>query len=597
MNWRTTTHMALGLLLLSGCEANDLEGAPEPQDATQADLISDVSGASHTSGCVSLGCDDGLSCTIDSCDTDTGQCSWDLLPQSCVIAGACIVGGAAHMDDECLVCDAAQSPYAWTSLEECGEVVPPPPSPGDPCDDEDPCTHDDAWGDGACSGVATECPGDGPCLVGLCDPSSAELCVLVPAQGPCEGADACAQPGTCVEGVCLSPGSVECDDDNACTIDHCDALAGCVHLPKQSPCCVGTENLCEDDNPCTDDSCDPATAACEYLPNAEPCDDGDPCTVSNVCGQGACQGLPKDCDDLNPCTDDYCSADSGCITADLDGVPCDDLLECSTGDACVQGACVADTSQCVCELDGPMDAVRVVALALGQGGHLGEALDIDADESTCAPASDCSGGYNNALGLISAFANEALQDAVDNGDLLLVASFDGAESGTFDLGIYQAEAVDDDCDPTTTSCELLLDPESVESGTCEPLINLAASLTGDQVQAGGPGFYFPFSLPLSAGANLDVILHDTQIQGTVTEDNDQITTFHGVVGGAIPKAALTAAIADLPDEGLPVDKVLIEAVIAAIEADIDTDGDGVGDACSIGFKLDGVDAVVSGFAD
>jgi hypothetical protein len=165
------------------------------------------------------------------------------------------------------------------------------------------------------------------------------------------------------------------------------------------------------------------------------------------------------------------------------------------------------------------------------------------------------------------------------------------------LGVYQGEQVDDDCDPSTTSCLLLIDPDSVEAGTCEPLIHLAATLIGDQVQAGGPGAYFPFSLPLSAGANLDVVLHNTQLQGTVTQVDGEITAFSGVVGGAIPKEALSAAIADLPAEGLPVDKVLIEAVMSAVETDIDTDGDGVGDACSIGFKLDGVDTVVSGYDD
>lgn len=597
MSWRTITLLALSPLLLAGCEAANAEGDLPSEDVAQDDLGADTTGATPTTGCSALGCDDGLSCTIDLCDEGTQLCSWELLPQSCVLAGECVTDDALHPQDECRTCDAAQDPYAWTTLEGCGETPPDEPSDGDPCDDQDPCSQADTWQQGVCVGAPIECPSDGPCLVGECDPSSENLCGLVPTEGPCQASDACAQQGSCVEGACVSPGPMECDDDNPCTIDHCDTLAGCVYLPKQSPCCVGIENLCEDDNPCTDDSCDPVSAACEYVPNAEPCDDGDPCTVDNLCAQGECQGLPKDCDDSNPCTDDYCATESGCITADLDGVPCDDLLACSTDDACVQGECVADTSQCVCELAGAMDAVQVIALALGQGGHPGEALDLDGDETTCSPASDCSAGYNNALGLISAFANESLQEAVDDGDLLLVASFDGAPSGSFVLGVYQAEQVDDACDPSTTSCELLLDPESVEAGTCEPLIHLDATLIGDQVHAGGPGSLFPFSLPLSAGANLNVILHDTQIQGTVTQENGEITAFHGVVGGAIPKAALSAAIADLPDEGLPVDKVLIEAIMSAVEADIDTDGDGVGDACSIGFTLDGVDTVVSGFAD
>lgn len=599
MNWRVSPLLVLSSILFLGCEATDTPIAPQVGDGDVAlgDTAADTAGAARPGRCDTLGCDDGLSCTIDTCDMDTLLCSWDLLPQSCLLGGACVSQGSAHPVDDCLFCDAARDPFAWTVIEGCVDAPPDGPVEGASCDDQDPCTQGDVWMADICTGTPIQCPDQGPCLTGVCDPLSTDLCTLMPAEGPCQGDDACHQAGTCVEGTCVSAGPVECDDQNPCTLDHCDALAGCVNLPKQSPCCVGIESLCEDDNPCTDDSCDPVTAACEHVPNTEPCDDGDACTVDNTCAEGSCQGSLKDCDDDNPCTDDFCSAESGCLTANLTNTPCDDELECSTGDTCEEGVCVADTSQCVCELVEPMDAVRFIDVALGQGGHPGEALDIDGDVSTCAPASDCSDGHNNALGLIASFANEALQDAVDSGDLLLVASFNGADSGSFLLGVYQAEALDNACDPQSASCELLLDPSSVETGTCAPLIQMPATVSGGLLEAGGPGSLFPFTLPLSAGANLDVVLHDTQIQGTLTQGADGVSAFEGVVGGAIPKAALSAAIDALPSENLPVDKALIEAVMGAVEADIDTTGDGVGDASSIGFKVVGVDTFVSGFAD
>ena len=583
--------------LVLACEATDTSDAAPPTDITVVDVAADTAGNAAVADCANLGCDDGLSCTIDTCDAIEGLCSWELLPDTCLLGGACVSAGGEHPTDPCLLCAPETDAFAWTGVDGCGLQDPTEPVDGDPCDDEDPCTTEDAWSEGVCTGVSRVCPDEGPCLAGVCDPESDTGCALVPVEGPCDDGDACTAQGQCEEGLCAPGETVSCEDDNPCTIDHCDALAGCVHLPKQSPCCVGTENLCEDGNPCTDDSCDPVTAACAHTPNSAPCDDGDPCTVDDQCAEGGCQGPPKDCDDGNPCTDDYCAPEGGCATVNLDGVACDDLLECSTGDTCEQGVCVADTSECVCELAEPLDAVRFINVALGQGGHPGEALDIDGDPNSCAPMSDCSEGHNNALGLIAAFANEALQDAVDSGDLLLVASFEGADAGAFTLGVYQAEPVDGDCDPMTTSCEMLIDPSSVESGTCAPLIEMPATLTFGLLEAGGPGSFFPFSLPLSAGANLDVVLHNAQIEGVVTQSGGEVTSLNGVVGGAIPKDSLLAAIDSLPEDDLPVDKLLIDAVMAAVEADIDTDGDGIGDASSIGFKVEGVDAIITGYDD
>ena len=153
----------------------------------------------------------------------------------------------------------------------------------DRCDDDDVCTTDDRWSSGVCEGVPVDCPDDGPCLTGVCDPADDVGCTLTPTDGPCEDGDACTLDDACSDGACVAGGPAVCEDDNPCTVDHCDTLAGCVHLPKQSPCCVGTESLCEDGNPCTDDSCDPLTAACDHVPNSEPCDDGDPCTEQSVC--------------------------------------------------------------------------------------------------------------------------------------------------------------------------------------------------------------------------------------------------------------------------------------------------------------------------
>lgn len=49
---------------------------------------------------------------------------------------------------------------------------------------------------------------------------------------------------------------------------------------------------CTDNSPCTDDSCNMATGGCAHANNTAPCDDGNACTVNDVCGTGVCNGTP-----------------------------------------------------------------------------------------------------------------------------------------------------------------------------------------------------------------------------------------------------------------------------------------------------------------
>ncbi|MCP4918862.1 MAG: hypothetical protein GY913_18305, partial [Proteobacteria bacterium] len=87
--------------------------------------------------------------------------------------------------------------------------------------------------------------------------------------------------------------------------------------------------------------CSPETGACVTppLPDGKPCDDADACTLVSVCEGGVCLGSGElDCDDDNPCTDDSCDSELGCLTASND-VACDDEDPCTSGDACVEGAC------------------------------------------------------------------------------------------------------------------------------------------------------------------------------------------------------------------------------------------------------------------
>ena len=85
-------------------------------------------------------------------------------------------------------------------------------------------------------------------------------------------------------------------------------------------------------------------APCEGLP--VDCDDGNPCT-EDLCepGEGCVNNFL--CDDGNDCTADSCTEDGTCThTAVTAGDPCDDKIECTSGGSCDGTLCVPDQNRC-----------------------------------------------------------------------------------------------------------------------------------------------------------------------------------------------------------------------------------------------------------
>src|SRR5690348_6149758 len=68
--------------------------------------------------------------------------------------------------------------------------------------------------------------------------------------------------------------------------------------------------------------------------HAQICDDGNTCTSSDVCSDGACTGTPAmagSCDDGNPCT-----VDDSCVNGTCKGTPMAGL---TCGDTGCEGSC------------------------------------------------------------------------------------------------------------------------------------------------------------------------------------------------------------------------------------------------------------------
>ncbi|MCB9728536.1 MAG: hypothetical protein H6744_18810 [Deltaproteobacteria bacterium] len=612
----------------------------DPDAVSDGDAAADVDAGPDTTPptpCpTETDCDDGLACTIDGCTMPGAVCTWTLQAGTCLINGTCRAQGEADPNNPCRVCDTA-SPYAWTSrpdgsacddgnactkLEVCaegvckGEAMPcsdgegctidtctpgvgcssKPVAEGEPCQDGDACTLGETCSFGECVGVALDCDDHNPCTDDTCDALAG--CVSVPNTAPCEDGDLCTTGDVCAEGSCVTGQTETCDDGSACTFDLCDEDVGCVHLPSESPCCVGTTSICEDGDPCTEDLCDPGTGGCTSQPSAAKCNDDDACTTGDTCTEGSCVGDPLDCDDHNPCTTDGCNKVQGCFHQTIDGEPCDDGIACTTDDVCAVGTCVGDDSACVCVPTFSDDAVKLNFIALGDGGKPGEGLDLDGDATTCAPLSQpCSGGINNSLGALAGFANAPLADAVTGGDVMLLLEVREKTASTILLAAYQGEldASNPGCDYQTQTCAYRASSLTIDPKTCAPLVTLPGTINGTQVVAGGKNSVFPFNLPLG-GASLEITLYNVRFEGTATFVDGNLTALEGVLGGAAPKAALSAAVDQLPPDSLPagIPLALIKSFIEELDTDIDADDDGIKESASLGLRVKAIDATITG---
>gem|GEM_PF-479599 len=301
-------------------------------------------------------CSDGINCTVDTCDPATG----------CVNAASNGLCDNGQFCDGVEVCDPVLDCQAGTSVD---------------CDDGVGCTFD------------------------MCNEVD-DTCFHMPNNALCDNGDFCDGVETCDPVLdCQAGTPPDCSDGVNCTVDTCDPATGCVN--------TASNGLCNDTNVCTDDTCDPVND-CEYTNNTAPCDDGLWCTVNDTCSGGTCSdtlprdcgdtvgctvdtcdevadtcvnvasnglcdngdacdgietcdplldcqlGTPLDCDDGNPCTDDWCEPASGCQNVPNDANPCSDGVAC-TDDVCSNGVCVGVDNCPVGEMCDPGTGECVIA--------------------------------------------------------------------------------------------------------------------------------------------------------------------------------------------------------------------------------------------
>jgi Dictyostelium (slime mold) repeat len=108
-------------------------------------------------------------------------------------------------------------------------------------------------------------------------------------------------------GSALRALAVECDDGNLCTVND---------MCRNGHCVGEAVNCGSGGDACMEGVCNPST--------------------------GECETRAIDCDDGNPCTTDSCDSATGCIhTSVSNGMTCDDGNDCTADTTCQDGKCVA----------------------------------------------------------------------------------------------------------------------------------------------------------------------------------------------------------------------------------------------------------------
>ncbi len=366
------------------------------------DACDTLKGCTHTANAAA--CDDGNPCTSDSCDLVGGCARAPILGNACNDGNPCTTGevcelgavGAECMGGKTLSCDDGLACTVDSCDAKIGCVHAAADAP--PCDDGNVCTQGDACAFGKCVGAAKSCDDGNPCTQDACTPSTD--CLYTPLVAPCEDGNACTVGDTCTGGKCAPGGVVDCADSNVCTTDTCDAVNGCLHTANADTCddglactigdtcaatqCAGTV-ACDDGNTCTADACGPGGVCVNTILLGNACSDASLCTSGDTCqADGTCAGISVvNCEDGNACTADSCIAVSGacdhtpttgscsdgntctndscsggaCVGIPAAGTPCDDGLPCTAGDVCdAGGKCLGTTKNCDDGSDCTIDA-------------------------------------------------------------------------------------------------------------------------------------------------------------------------------------------------------------------------------------------------
>ncbi len=354
--------------------SSDVDASGTDASGTDASGTDAADTADIASGCTSTAaCNDGNPCTDDTCGAN-GVCAHANNTATCDDGNICTTGDACK-DSTCLPGTATSctdnNPCTDDSCDKATGCV--HLANAATCDDGIACTMADTCTATACKGFANfaYCNDDNACTKDSCD-VAAGGCVNANTTSECTDENPCTTGDMCTNGACIGA-AMDCNDNNICTDDSCNSDTGaCVNLANAATCddgnictigdycngegtCVGDGTLnCDDQNACTADSCNSGintkviSLGCVHTNLIEsPCSDGNACTYGDFCANGAClAGDPTNCNDDNKCTDDSCNPDTGACVNLANAVTCDDGNACTLADTCTQTVCEGTPNTC-----------------------------------------------------------------------------------------------------------------------------------------------------------------------------------------------------------------------------------------------------------
>ncbi|MEC8024633.1 MAG: LamG-like jellyroll fold domain-containing protein, partial [Myxococcota bacterium] len=242
-----------------GCASIALEGGCDDGDAC---TIGDTCIQGLCVPGQGLECNDGDSCTTDGCVA--GSCTFVELElgspcddnDSCTEEDTCTATGC--VGDPAILCDDGNS----CTLDTCtdGECTTTPIADGTTCDASDLCIVTSTCQAGVCTAVETKpCDDGNECTQNLCADGVCE-------HPPVEDGTLCGNGEVCGSASCCHSGSCTTIEFPACPVAICgeaicsDDTGACTTAPVSGPCCGdGTSDpgeLCDDGNAYLDDGCD-----------------------------------------------------------------------------------------------------------------------------------------------------------------------------------------------------------------------------------------------------------------------------------------------------------------------------------------------------
>jgi cysteine-rich repeat protein len=312
------------------------------------------------STCVPSICGDGILQPTEQCD-DGNTAAGDCCSPTCTFVAVGTVCRASAGQ-----CDAAETCTGSSGVCPADGFV----TNGTTCNDGNSCTQTDSCQAGACTGAnPVTCSASDQChIVGTCNPATGVCSNPAAADGTtCNDGNSCTQTDTCQTGACTGANPVTCTASDQCHVaGTCNPTSGVCSNPV-----APTGTACNDGNACTQTdtcsngacsganpitcaaldqchvagTCDTATGTCSNpnIADGTTCNDGNSCTQTDTCQTGACTGAnPVTCTASDQChVAGTCDTTTGTCSnpAATDGTTCDDGDGCTQTDACQTGAC------------------------------------------------------------------------------------------------------------------------------------------------------------------------------------------------------------------------------------------------------------------